>query len=257
MIRILGVLVLEAPGVERRGHAHGDALGAALGVDRDAVDGLAVDLAPLEELGDVHELVPVLGHAELAAVLGLERVADLRACEPVLAVDPAERVAHRRQCPVIGRALRPGRIGVDRGRQKVVHRDAVGFEEIVQLDVVAVGGAAADPLAVADHQITELAARVELVDETVGEVGPRHELELHLDAGLGGEVLGQLGQRVGRVPRRPAQRDLLLLRLRHVRDQRECRGRDDGREFRAGSCLVLPVASIAACRGTDRAGPAS
>jgi hypothetical protein len=39
--------------VERRGHPHGDVLGAALGVDRDTVAGLAVDLAALEELGDL------------------------------------------------------------------------------------------------------------------------------------------------------------------------------------------------------------
>ena len=40
---------------------------------------------------------------------------------------------------------------------------------------------------------------------------PRDELELHVDAGLGGEVLGKLDQRIGRVPGRPAERQLLVL----------------------------------------------
>ena len=84
-------------------------------------------------------------------------------------------------------------------------------EEIVELDVVAVLGGAADPLAVADDQVAELAVRVELVEEAVGIARPRHELELHLDAGLGGEVLRQLDQRVGRVPSGPAQGERLRL----------------------------------------------
>ena len=60
-------------------------------------------------------------------------------------------------------------------------------------------------------QVAQLALRVELVEHAVGEVRPGHELVLHLDAGLGGEVLRQLDQRVGRVPGRPAQRQLLGL----------------------------------------------
>ena len=57
VIGLVRVLVLEALVVEDVGHAHGDALRAALGVDRRAVDLLAVDLAALEELGDVLQLV--------------------------------------------------------------------------------------------------------------------------------------------------------------------------------------------------------
>jgi hypothetical protein len=78
---------------------------------------------------------------------------------------------------------------------------------------VVVGGVRAEPLAVADHQIAQLALGVELVEEAIGEVGPGHELEVHLDAALGGEVLGQLGERIRRVPGRPAQRQLLVLRI--------------------------------------------
>ena len=57
--------------------------------------------------------------------------------------------------------------------------DAVGLEEVVELHVVAGLGAQADPLAVADHQVAELPARVQLVEHPVGEVGPGHELEIH------------------------------------------------------------------------------
>ena len=224
LVGVLGVLILEAPGIQRRGHAHGDALGAALGVHRRAIDGLAVDLAPLEELRDVHKLVPVLGYGERAAVFGLERLLDFRPREPVLAVDPGERVAHSRQRPVLGLALGPGRIVVNGRGQEVVHGDAFLREEVVEPDVVPVLGAGAQPLAVADHQVAQLAARVELVEKAVGEAGPRHELELHLNAALGGEVLGQFGQRVGRVPGRPAERQLLVLRVRDVAREGE-RGR--------------------------------
>ena len=68
-------------------------------------------------------------------------------------------------------------------------------------------------MAVADRQVAELPAGVQLVEETAGEVRPGNELELHPDAGLRGEVLRQLDERVGRVPRRPAQREIVL-RLR-------------------------------------------
>ena len=81
-----------------------------------------------------------------------------------------------------------------------------GIEEIVELDVVPVLGRAADPLAVADDQVAELALGIELVEKAVGVVGPRHELELHGDAGFGGEVLAQLNKGVGRIPCGPAQR---------------------------------------------------
>jgi hypothetical protein len=68
---------------------------------------------------------------------------------------------------------------------------------------------AADPLAVANDEIAQLALRVELVQKAVGVARPGNELEFHVDAGLGGEVLRQLDQRVGRIPRRPAQRQVL------------------------------------------------
>ncbi len=188
------------------------------------------------------------GHAEVAAVLGLERLLDLGAREPVLAVDPGQRVAHRRQRPVLGLTLGPSRVVVDRRRQEIIHRDALRVEEVVELDVVAVLGAGAEPLAVADHQVAELAARVELVEEAVGEVGPGHELEVHLDAARGGEVLGQLGQRVGRVPGRPAQRQRFILGLGGVDPDGEGGGSRDERESRldhgyAPSFAALPFAS--------------
>ena len=81
---------------------------------------------------------------------------------------------------------------------------------------------AADPLAVADDQVAQLAVGIELVEEAVGIARPWDELVLHLDAGLG-EVLAKLDQRVGRVPGRPAQSKLLALRRRRLAGKsRQC-----------------------------------
>ena len=76
---------------------------------------------------------------------------------------------------------------------------------------MALGRRGAKPLAVPDHEIAQLAARIELVEKTVREIGPGHELEVHLDAGFGREILGQLAQGVGRVPSRPTKGQLLSL----------------------------------------------
>jgi hypothetical protein len=209
VVGVLRIVVLEAPGIERRGDAHGDAFGSAFGEDRGAVDLLAVDVAALEEFGHFFELVPGLRRGEVAVVLLLELGLDLGLGEPVLAIDPAQGVAHGRQRPIIRRPLRPGRIGVDGGGQEIVHADLLLLEEVVQLDVVAVLGRAADPLAVADDQVAEFAVGIQLVQHAVGEVRPGHEFELHVDAGLRGEVLGKFDQGVGRVPGGPAQGDLL------------------------------------------------
>ena len=213
LVRMLRVFVLEPPVIEHVGDAHGDAFRAALRVDVGAVDLLPVDGPALEELGDLLELVVGLGRSEVAVVLLLELRLDLGPREPVLAVGPPDRVSHRRQRPVVGRVLRPLGVAGDRGRH-----------EVVELDVVPVLGGAADPLAVADEQVAELALRVELVEEAVREAGPGHEFELHRDSRLGREVLGELDQGVRRVPRGPAQRQLLGLRLRRGRkgQNRQC-----------------------------------
>ena len=126
----------------------------------------------------------VFGHAEVAAVLLLELGLQLRPLEPVLAIGPADHVAEGRQRPVVGRVLRPFGVADHGGGDEVVHLDAVGIEEVVQLDVLAVLGGAADPLAVADHQVAELAAGIQLVEHPVGEIRPGHELEMHRVAGL-------------------------------------------------------------------------
>ena len=84
-------------------------------------------------------------------------------------------------------------------------------EEVVELDVPVVLRRAADPLAVADDQVAQLAVRVELVEEAIGIARPGDELVLHLDAGFFGEVLAELDERVGRIPCRPAQGELLAL----------------------------------------------
>ena len=212
LVRLVGVFVFEAEAVEHVHGAHGDAFRAALGVDRGAVDGLAVDLALLEELGDLLQLVEGGRRGQIPAVLLLEFLLQLGLGEPVLAVGPADDVAHGRQRPVVRRVLRPFRIADDGRRHEVIHRDAFLGEEVVELDVVAVLGRAADPLAVADDQVAQLALGIQLVEEAVGIVGPRHELELHADAGFLGEVLGQFDQRVGRVPCGPAQRQIFGLR---------------------------------------------
>ncbi len=51
--------------------------------------------------------------------------------------------------------------------------------------------------------IAQRAVRIEFVEEAIGVVGPGHEFELHADPGLGGEVLRQFDQGIGRVPCRP------------------------------------------------------
>ena len=192
MVRILRIVVLESVGVEHVGHPHRDPFRAALREYVGAIDLLAVDFATLEEFGDLLEIGPGLRCLEFTVVLLLELGAQLGLGEPVFAVGPAERVAHRRQGPVVGRVLGPFRIAQHRGRHEVAHLDAFLVEEIVELDVVPVLGGAPDPLAVADQQIAQLALGVQLVDETVGKAGPGHELELHCNAGLGGEILRQL-----------------------------------------------------------------
>ena len=60
LIGLVRIVVLEAPVVERVRHAHGDAFGAALGVDIGPIDLLAVDLPALEKLGDFLQLIPGL-----------------------------------------------------------------------------------------------------------------------------------------------------------------------------------------------------
>jgi hypothetical protein len=70
---------------------------------------------------------------------------------------------------------------------------------------------AANPLTVPDHQIAELAFRIQLIDETVGEAGPRHKFKFHLDPGLCREILRKFDECVRRVPRRPAQRQRRIL----------------------------------------------
>ena len=171
------------------------------------------------------QFVPGLRRLEFAAVLLLELGAQFGLGEPVLAIGPADGVGHRRQRPVVRRVLRPLGIADDRRVHEVVHGDLFFVEEVVQLDVVAVLGRPADPLAVADDEVAKLAVRVELVDETVGVARPGDELVFHLDAGLLGEVLAELDQRVRRIPRRPAERQRLVLGL--------CgsRSRDDGRDL--------------------------
>ena len=177
------MLVLEAVIVEHVGHAHGDAFRAALGEDVGAVDLLAVDLAALEELGDLLQLVIGLRRRQVAAVLLLELGLDLRPREPVLAVGPADGVGHRRQRPVVRRVLRPFRVAEHGRRDEVVHRDVLFGEEVVELDVPMILRRAADPLAVADDQVAQLAVRIELVEEAVGIARPGDELVFHLDAG--------------------------------------------------------------------------
>ena len=141
----------------------------------------------------------------------LEFGLDLRPGEPVLAIGPADRVAHGRQRPVIRGILGPLRIADHRRRHEIVHRDFFFGEEIVELHVVTILGGAADPLAVTDNQVAEFSFRVELIKEAICVARPRDELILHLNAGFGGEVLRKLHQSVGRVPRRPAQRQLFCL----------------------------------------------
>jgi hypothetical protein len=148
---------------------------------------------------------------QITAVFFLEFGLKLGAGEPVLAIGPADDIAKGRQRPVVRRVLRPFRIAHDRRRDERIHRDTVGIEEVVQFDVLPVLGRAADPLAVADHQVAELAARIQLVQESVGKAGPRHEFEVHRIAGLRLVVLAQARQRICRVPCGPAQSQILFL----------------------------------------------
>src|SRR5208282_6238746 len=61
-------------------------------------------------------------------------------------------------------------------------------------------------------QVAKLAVRIEFVEKTVGVARPGHELVLHLDARLLGEILVELDQRIGGIPGRPTQGQCLCLR---------------------------------------------
>src|SRR3990167_6625704 len=141
---------------------------------------------------------------QVAAIFRLVFLLQVGTGEPVLAIGPRHRVAHRRQGPVVFRSFRPGRIPFDRGVHEVGHLDIALGKEVGQLDIVPFGGRGADPLAVADQNVAQLAVRVQLVEQPVGVIRPRHEFEFHLHPALGAEVLRQFDQRIGRVPCRPA-----------------------------------------------------
>jgi hypothetical protein len=97
---------------------------------------------------------------------------------------------------------------------------------------------AADPLAVADDQIAELAVGIELVEETIGVARPRDELVFHFDSSFFGEILAELDKGVGRIPCRPAQCELLVLRCRRlIGDSRQ---RDAGKESERSTHQLRP-----------------
>ena len=171
----------------------------------------------------------------------LEVGLDLGSREPVLAIGPADRIAHRRQGPVVRRVLRPLRITDHRRRHEIVHRDSFLLEEIIQLDVVAVLGGAADPLAVADDEIAQLALGIEFVEEAIGIARPRDELVFHLDASLGGEVLAELHQGVGGIPGRPTQGQLFGLGGSLSAEKRSDSNRARSQRMHHSDHLTLPV----------------
>src|SRR5205807_2391980 len=107
-----------------------------------------------------------------------------------------------------------------RRRHEIVHRDSFLGEEIVEFDVVTVLGGTADPLAVTDNDVAKLTLRIELVEEAIGIARPRNELVLHLNSGFGGEVFRKLHQGIGRIPRRPTQRQLFGLSNRLTSETR-------------------------------------
>ena len=157
VIRLGRILVLEAKGIEHVTHTHGDAFRAALGEDVGAIDFLSIDLAALEEFGHLLELCPGFGRSEVTVMLLLELRLDFGFTEPVFAVGPAQRIGHGGQGPVVRRIFRP--LGVtDHGcRCKVGHLDAFFGEEVIEFDVVATFRRSADPLAIANDQIAQLA----------------------------------------------------------------------------------------------------
>ena len=106
-IRLVGVLIFEAVVVKIVRDTHGDAFRTALGIDGGAINLFAIDIATLEELRDVAELIERFRHTEIATILGLEIPLHVRSREPILAISPAHRIAHRRQRPIVGRVLRP------------------------------------------------------------------------------------------------------------------------------------------------------
>ena len=207
----MGILVLETKRIECVGDTHRDAFRAALREDVRTVHLLAIDFTALEKLTNLLEFGVGLGRREIAIVLLLECRLDFRLGEPILAIGPSNGIRHCRQGPVVRRALWPFRIAGNRGLHEIVHRDFLFGEEVVELHVVAILRRTSDPLTVANDQVAQLAARVELIEKAIGVARPRDELVLHLDAGLLGEILAQFHERVCRIPGRPAQRQLLAL----------------------------------------------
>ena len=173
-----------------------------LGVERDAVLVLG---RPGEELGDVEELLVVLRHAEVVAILGLEVGHLGRVLEPVLAIGPAVGVALERDRPVLAAVLR---VVLQRRRHERLV-DAIVGDELGQVDIVAAFGGRAQPLAVADDHVVGVALGVELGEGLGLEIAPRRRFDGDRDAGLGGVLVDQFLQVVRRIPFGPEDRQFL------------------------------------------------
>src|SRR3954468_4841024 len=83
-IRLVRVLIFEAVVVKIVRDTHGDAFRTAFGVDSGTINLFAIDIAALEELRDIAELIERFRHTEIATVLGREILLHVRPREPVL-----------------------------------------------------------------------------------------------------------------------------------------------------------------------------
>jgi len=187
-------------------YSHHQRVVGVVGVDGQAV---ALFLGPMEEFGDIAQIGPCLGHAQLIAVFGLERRFFFRILEPVLAIREAVGIALERNGPIL--AALAGIFGVA-GHRRRRHQfgDLVLLEEVGQIDVVTRGRAGAEPLGVADHHVIGVALGGEFAECLGLEIRPRRGFDHHLDAGRLLVVLDQFLQVIRGIPFRPQDREFGL-----------------------------------------------
>src|SRR5882724_4225609 len=249
---LVGLVIAELAAVAEQDVlvTHDQGVVTVVGVDGDAVALLAWTM---EELGYITHVRPGFRHAQVIAVLLLERSLFLRVLEPVLAIGPSGRIAFEGNGPVVLAALGVLGIAFDgRWRHALVH--AVLLEEIGELHVVTPGRTRAQPLRIADHQIVGIALCGEFAERLGLEIRPWRSLDLDRYAGLLFVVLDQFLQVVRRVPLGPEYGQFFRCRRRTAGQSENNAGQQAGPFLLAHLLLLQSTLDILfASGGTARA----